>query len=62
MLNKFIRLKFMRIFKVFFCLGITDENLDKLLNHAAIPIDKRNIIANLQHLNLQIIQDQNRVC
>mgnify|MGYP002378649720 CR=1 FL=1 len=52
----------MRIFKVFFCLGITDENLDKLLNHAAIPIDKRNIIANLQHLNLQIIQDQNRVC
>lgn len=40
--------------------GITDENLDKLLSHASIPSDKRNVISNLQHLNLQIIQDQNR--
>jgi syntaxin-binding protein 1 len=40
--------------------GITEENLDKLLSHALIPTDKKNIIANMQHLNLQIIQDQSR--
>jgi syntaxin-binding protein 1 len=41
--------------------GITEENLDKLLSHALIPTDKKNIITNMQHLNLQIIQDQSRV-
>ena len=41
--------------------GITEENLDKLLSHALIPTDKKNVISNLQHLNLQIIQDQSRV-
>jgi hypothetical protein len=45
----------------FFSKGITEENLDKLLSHALIPTDKKNIIANMQHLNLQIIQDQSRV-
>jgi hypothetical protein len=56
---------------MFFCLkqnntfdffkGITEENLDKLLSHALIPTDKKNIISNMKHLNLQIIQDQSRV-
>ncbi|CAM4807000.1 unnamed protein product [Rotaria magnacalcarata] len=40
--------------------GITEENLDKLLSHALIPTDKKTIISNMQHLNLQIIQDQSR--
>jgi hypothetical protein len=56
---------------MFFCLkqnntfdffkGITEENLDKLLSHALIPTDKKNIISNMKHLNLLIIQDQSRV-
>ena len=41
--------------------GITEENLDKLLSHALIPMERKNLITNMQHLNLQIIQDQNRV-
>jgi len=40
--------------------GITEENLDKLLSHALIPVDKKQIITNLQYLNLQILQDQSR--
>jgi syntaxin-binding protein 1 len=40
--------------------GITEENLDKLLSHALIPTDKKNIISNMQYLNLQITQDQSR--
>ncbi len=46
----------------FFSKGITEENLDKLLSHALIPTEKKTIISNMQHLNLQIIQDQSRVC
>ena len=42
-------------------LGITEENLDKLLSHALIPTEKKAVISNMQHLNLQIIQDQSRV-
>ena len=49
-------------FHFFFVLGITEENLDKLLSHALIPTDKKNIITNMQYLNLQIIQDPSRVC
>ncbi|CAF0727154.1 unnamed protein product [Didymodactylos carnosus] len=33
---------------------------DKLLSHALIPTDKKNVITNMQHLNLQILQDQSR--
>ncbi|CAF2351044.1 unnamed protein product [Rotaria sp. Silwood2] len=40
--------------------GITEENLSKLLSHAFIPTEKKNIITNMQYLNLQIIQDQSR--
>ncbi|CAF0808082.1 unnamed protein product [Adineta ricciae] len=40
--------------------GITEENLDKLLSHALIPTEKKAVISNMQHLNLQIIQDQSR--
>ena len=43
------------------CQGITEDNLDKLLSHALIPADKKTIITNMQHLNLQIVQDQSRV-
>jgi hypothetical protein len=49
------------MFICFFFKGITEENLDKLLSHALIPTEKKNIISNMQHLNLQIIQDQSRV-
>jgi hypothetical protein len=53
----------LRKMKINFCfLGITEENLNKLLSHALIPTDKKNIIANMQYLNLQMIQDQSRVC
>ena len=45
----------------FLVLGITEENLDKLLSHALIPTEKKTIITNMQYLNLQIIQDPNRV-
>ncbi|CAF2506065.1 unnamed protein product [Rotaria sp. Silwood2] len=41
-------------------LRITEENLSKLLSHAFIPTEKKNIITNMQYLNLQIIQDQSR--
>ncbi|UJR27725.1 hypothetical protein I4U23_009002 [Adineta vaga] len=40
--------------------GITEENLDKLLSHAFIPVHKKTLITNLQYLNLQIIQDPSR--
>jgi hypothetical protein len=49
------------MFVIFFFKGITEENLDKLLSHALIPTEKKNIISNMQYLNLQIIQDQSRV-
>jgi hypothetical protein len=52
---KFIHFLFL-LFK-----GITEENLDKLLSHALIPTEKKAVISNMQHLNLQIIQDQSRV-
>ncbi len=52
----------MKLIFLSFFLGITEENLDKLLSHALIPTEKKNIITNMQYLNLQIIQDQSRVC
>ncbi len=48
-------------FILFYFKGITEENLDKLLSHALIPTEKKNVISNMQYLNLQIIQDQSRV-
>lgn len=49
-------------FALVILLGITEENLNKLLSHAFIPSDKKNMITNMQYLNLQILQDQSRVC
>ncbi|RNA44805.1 syntaxin-binding 1 isoform X1 [Brachionus plicatilis] len=40
--------------------GITEENLQKLLHHAMIPEEKKQIILNLQQIGLQILQDQNK--
>jgi syntaxin-binding protein 1 len=37
--------------------GITDDNLQKLLHHAMIPEDKKQIILNLQNIGMQILQD-----
>lgn len=37
--------------------GINEENLDKLLSHAMIPSERRELILKLQLLNLQIIHD-----
>ncbi|CAF0860589.1 unnamed protein product [Didymodactylos carnosus] len=36
------------------------DTYDKLLSHALIPTEKKNMITNMQHLNLQILQDQSR--
>lgn len=41
--------------------GITDENLQKLLHHAMIPDDKKQMILNLQTIGMQILQDPNKV-
>lgn len=40
--------------------GITEENLQKLLHHAMIPEDKKQMILNLQIMGLQILQDPNK--
>ena len=40
--------------------GITDENLQKLLHHAMIPEDKKQVILNLQQIGMQILQDQTK--
>jgi syntaxin-binding protein 1 len=37
--------------------GITEDNLQKLLHHAMIPEDKKQIILNLQNIGMQILQD-----
>lgn len=41
--------------------GITEENLQKLLHHAMVPEDKKQMILNLQVMGLQILQDPNKV-
>ena len=40
--------------------GITEENLQKLLHHAMIPEDKKQIILNMQTMGMQILQDPNK--
>lgn len=40
--------------------GITEENLQKLLHHAMIPEDKKQMILNLQIMGMQILQDPNK--
>lgn len=40
--------------------GITDDNLQKLLHHAMIPEDKKQIILNLQSMGMQILQDPSK--
>ena len=40
--------------------GITEENLQKLLHHAMIPEEKRQVMLNLQHIGMQILQDANK--
>ena len=37
--------------------GITDENLQKLLQHAQIPDEEKCVVYNLQHLGVPLIQD-----
>jgi len=39
--------------------GITEDNLQKLLHHAMIPDDKKQIILNLQNMGMTILQKTN---
>lgn len=41
--------------------GITEDNLQKLLHHAMIPDDKKQIILNLQNMGMTILQEANKV-